>query len=77
MLKSLLKLVRAILVQLVTTILSRTAIVQNRWNERRYPDNDKLNLNPKDILGVILAAAAAVLCVAIDVILKEEDENTP
>jgi len=45
--------------------------------ERRYPGNDKLNLNPKDVLGVILAAAAAVLCVAIDVILKEEDENTP
>ena len=42
-----------------------------------YPRNDKLNLNPKDILGVILAAAAAVLCVAIDVILKEEDENEP
>ena len=77
MLKSLLKLVRTVLAQLVTMLLHNAVIVQYQWNGRRYPDNDKLNLNPKDILGVILAAAAAVLCVAIDVILKEEDENTP
>ncbi len=27
----------------------------------------------KDFLGIILAAAAAALCIAIDVILKEDD----
>ena len=34
--------------------------------------NDKLNFAPKDFWGIIITAAAAALCVAIDILLKEE-----
>lgn len=37
--------------------------------------NDKLNFAPKDFWSIIITAAAAALCVAIDILLKEEDHE--
>ena len=37
--------------------------------------NDKLNISPKDILSVLLAAAATILCIIIDVVSKEENKT--
>ena len=37
--------------------------------------NDKLKYASKDIWGIIITAAAAALCVAIDILLKEEKED--
>ena len=37
--------------------------------------NDKLNFDPKDFWGIIITAAAAALCVAIDILLKEEEHE--
>ena len=37
--------------------------------------NDKLNLYPKEIFGIVLAAAAALLCAAIDYLIKENDHE--
>ena len=36
--------------------------------------NDKLNISPKDILSVLLATAATILCIIIDVVSKEESK---
>ena len=39
--------------------------------------NDKLNITPKDVLSILLAAAAAALCIIIDVVSKEsKTENS-
>lgn len=43
--------------------------------EREMITNDKLKYASKDIWGIIITAAAAVLCVAIDILLKEEKED--
>lgn len=37
--------------------------------------NEKLNISPKDILSVLLAAAATILCIIIDVVSKEENKT--
>lgn len=38
--------------------------------------NDKLKITPQDVLSLVIATAATALCVAIDIILREEnDEN--
>lgn len=37
--------------------------------------NDKLNQLPDNVWGIVLTAAAALLCVAIDVVLKEETHD--
>ena len=37
--------------------------------------NDKLNLDSKDIFGILLAATAALVCAAIDYFIKENDNN--
>lgn len=39
-----------------------------------YADDDNQKRQVKGILGIILTAAAAALCVAIDMILKEDEE---
>lgn len=39
--------------------------------------NDKLNITPKDIWAVLLAAAATAICAAIDMIFKEENKHEP
>lgn len=36
--------------------------------------NDKLNINTKDILSIVIAAAATAVCVVIDIILNEEQK---
>ena len=38
--------------------------------------NDKLNISPKDVLGVLLAAVATALCIIIDVVSKENKADT-
>ena len=43
--------------------------------EREMITNDKLKYASKDIWGIIITAAAAALCVAIDILLKEEKED--
>ena len=43
--------------------------------ERDEITNDKLKYASKDIWGIIITAAAAALCVAIDILLKEEKED--
>ncbi len=43
--------------------------------EREMVTNDKLKYASKDIWGIIITAAAAALCVAIDILLKEEKED--
>ena len=35
--------------------------------------NDKLTISPKDILSILLAAAATALCIIIDVVSKESE----
>ena len=37
--------------------------------------NEKLIFTPKEIGGVIVAAAATALCVIIDILLKEGEEE--
>ncbi len=37
--------------------------------------NDKLTLGPDGIIGILLAAAAAVLCATIDHFIEEEDND--
>ena len=37
--------------------------------------NEKLNISPKNILSVLLAAAATILCIVIDVVSKEENKT--
>ena len=37
--------------------------------------NDKLTLGPDGIIGILLAAAAAVLCATIDQFIEEEDND--
>ena len=37
--------------------------------------NEKLKISPKDILSVLLAAAATILCIIIDVVSKEENKT--
>ena len=37
--------------------------------------NEKLNISPKNILSVLLAAAATILCIIIDVVSKEENKT--
>ena len=34
--------------------------------------NDKLNINSKDIWGVVIAIASAGFCAAIDILLRNE-----
>ena len=43
--------------------------------ERDEITNDKLKYASKDIWGIIITAAAAALCVAIDILLKEEEKH--
>ena len=43
--------------------------------EREMVTNDKLKYASKDIWGIVITAAAAALCVAIDILLKEEKED--
>lgn len=43
--------------------------------KRRQMTNDKLNQFPDNVWGIVLTAAAALLCVAIDVVLKEETHD--
>ena len=43
--------------------------------ERDEITNDKLKYASKDIWGIIITAAAAALCVAIDILLKEEEHE--
>ena len=38
-------------------------------------NENKLNLDSKDICGILLAAAAALVCAAIDYFIKENDNN--
>lgn len=38
--------------------------------------NEKLNITPKDILNVLLAAAATILCIIIDVVAKENNKDS-
>ena len=42
--------------------------------ERLMP-NDKLNLDSNDIIGILLAAAATLLCATIDYFTKENDDH--
>lgn len=44
--------------------------------EREMVTNDKLKYASKDIWGIIITAAAAALCVAIDILLKEENHES-
>ena len=37
--------------------------------------NEKLNILSKNILSVLLAAAATILCIIIDVVSKEENKT--
>ena len=37
--------------------------------------NEKLNISPKNVLSVLLAAAATILCIIIDVVSKEENKT--
>ena len=37
--------------------------------------NEKLNISSKNILSVLLAAAATILCIIIDVVSKEENKT--
>ena len=37
--------------------------------------NEKLNISHKDVLSVLLAAAATALCIIIDVVSKEENKT--
>ena len=43
--------------------------------EREMVTNDKLKYASKDIWAIVITAAAAALCVAIDILLKEEKED--
>lgn len=46
------------------------------WGTRREKiTNDKLNLDSNDLIGILLAAAAALLCVTIDYFTKETDND--
>ena len=42
---------------------------------RKEDQNEKLNISPKDVLSVLLAAAATILCIIIDVVSKEENKT--
>ena len=46
-----------------------------RGTRREKITNDKLNLDPNDLVGILLAAAAALLCVTIDYFTKETDND--
>ena len=37
--------------------------------------NDKLNLDSKGVFGILLAAAAALVCAAIDYLIEENDDD--
>lgn len=38
--------------------------------------NEKLNITSKDILSILLAAAATILCIMIDVVAKENNKES-
>ena len=38
-------------------------------------NENKLNLDSKDIFGILLAAAAALVCAAIDYLIEENDND--
>ena len=38
-------------------------------------NENKLNLDSKDIFGILLAAAATLVCAAIDYFIKENDDD--
>ena len=38
-------------------------------------NENKLNLDSKDIFGILLAASAALICAAIDYFIKENDDD--
>ena len=48
--------------------------ISPKGTKRRKITNDKLNITPKDLWGILIAAAATALCVAIDVILKGNEQ---
>ena len=60
MLNTLLSVIRAILVELVDQLLRKVCTLGVKTDSRR------------NILGIILAAAAAILCTIIDQVMKEE-----
>lgn len=54
---------------------SCTAPHKSTQEERRLIPNDKLNFPLDDVWAIVIAAAAAALCAAIDVILTEENHD--
>ena len=38
-------------------------------------NENKLNLDPKGVFGILLAAVAALVCAAIDYFIKENDDD--
>ena len=47
----------------------------HRGTRREKITNDKLNLDSNDLIGILLVAAAALLCAAIDYFTKENDDH--
>ena len=47
----------------------------NQSKRREKITNDKLNINSKDIWGVVIAIVSAGLCAAIDIFLRNESNE--
>ena len=76
MLIRLLRLIRTVLAEIVGVLLRKTVLAYRMPGQRRDGiTNDKLNLDSKDIFGILLAAAAALVCAAIDYLIKENDDD--
>ena len=74
MLQALLTIIRAILVEFVDRLVRRLCTCCGKW-ETTGEKKDKRNLGGQrdTLLGILLAAAAAVLCVCIDYVTKKEE----
>ena len=74
MLRSLLGFVRALLAQMIALVLRRVTVMYcHVWLKEEVSTIENWNQNMKDLLGIVLAAAAATLCIVIDMVLKEDD----
>ena len=76
MLHHLLRLIRTVLAEIVGVLLRKTVL--SRWTQgtgREKITKDNQNLNTNNIIEILLAAAAALLCAAIDYFTKEKEND--
>lgn len=76
MLHHLLRLIRTVLAEIVGVLLAKDrAYLNDAGTGREKITKDNQNLNTNNIIEILLAAAAALLCAAIDYFTKENEND--